>query len=145
MEIKIINANDLFREYDGLVGLTMLNIYTLSKEKEVIRLYHFDRKNREHLYLLRVALMVRDVYQFPIEVESSKWDIFCLNWKLRKGFNKVKRYEPIIGENEEWLYQKGGICVPEILDFMRPDGKQRIGDGFTFADIYAQYYEGGCN
>ena len=86
--------------------------------------------------------MARDVYQFPIEVEGSKWDIFCLNWKLRKGFDKVKRYEPIIGENEEWLYQKGGICVPEILDFMRPDGKQRIGDGFTFADIYNQYYEG---
>lgn len=145
MENKIIKASDLFREYDGLVGLTMLNIYTLSKENNVIRLYHFDRKNREHLFLLRVALIARDVYQFPIEVEGSWWDIFRLNWKIHKGFNKVKRYKPIVDSDENKLYAKGGICVPEILDFMRPDGKERLGDSFTFADIYTQYYEGSLN
>ena len=145
METKIIRASDLFREYDGLVGLTMLNLFSISKENKIIRLYHFDRKNREHLYILRVALMARDIYGFPLEVEGSWWDIFCLNWKIRKGFDKIKRYKPVAGEGEEWLYPKGGTCVPELLDLMRPDGISRIGENFTFANIYNQYYEGSCN
>lgn len=132
MTIDTINMQDVFREYDGLVGLTMLNIYTLSKDLGTIRLINFDRKNKEHLYMLRVALIARDIYQMPIEIEGSWWDIFCINWKIRKGFNKVNR--------APWAAVRG-VWVPEVLDFMRPDGIQRLGENFTFADIYRQYYE----
>ena len=128
------------REYDGLVGLTLLNIWSITKEAKVIRLYHFDKKNKEHLFALRVALIARDLYQFPVEVEGSWWDIFCLNWSLRKGFSKVKRYKPkkIYGET---LYRRGGVCLPELLDLMRPDGAARVHEGFTFGEIYEAYYE----
>lgn len=132
MPVETINMQDIFREYDGLVGLTMLNIYSLSKDIGTIRLINFDRKNKEHLYMLRVALIARDIYQMPIEIEGSWWDIFCINWKIRKGFDKVKR--------ANWAAVRG-ILVPEVLDFMRPDGIQRLGENFTFADIYKQYYE----
>lgn len=132
MPVETINMQDIFREYDGLVGLTMLNIYSLSKDIGTIRLINFDRKNKEHLYMLRVALIARDIYQMPIEIEGSWWDIFCINWKIRKGFDKVKR--------ANWAVVRG-IQVPEVLDFMRPDGIQRLGENFTFADIYKQYYE----
>lgn len=133
------------REYDGLVGLTLLNIWSISKEKQAIRLYHFDRKNEEHLFILRVALLARDLYDFSLEVEGSRWDIFCLNWKVRKGFKSVKRYRPVFGEGEKWPYAKGGVCVPELLDLMRKDGIMRLGEDFTFADIYRCYYEGSLN
>lgn len=133
------------REYDGLIGLTMLNLFSISKERKAIRLYHFDKKNKEHLYILRVALMARDIYNFPIEVEGSWWNIFYLNWKIKKGFDKVKRYKPIINDTKEELYAKGGIPVPELLELMRPDGIKRLGENFTFADIYHQYYEGSLN
>ena len=145
MDMQTNKGVTLFREYDGLIGLTLLNLYTISRENKIIRLYHFDRKNTEHLYLLRIALMARDIYDFSLEVEGSWWDIFCLNWKLRKGFRKVKRYKHITGEDEEWLYAKGGTHVPELLDLMRSDGIERLGENFTFADIYHQYYEGSCN
>lgn len=128
------------RNYDGLVGLTMLNIYSLSKENKTIRLYNFNFKNFEHLYLLRIALMARTVYDFDIEIEGSWWDVFKLNWKIRKGFEKVKRCKIKIGENDS-----NGINVPMILDFMRPDGIARLGKDFTFADIYHDYYEGSLN
>lgn len=121
------------REYDGLVGLTMLNIYSLSKELGVIRLVNFDKKNKEHLFILRIALIAREMYGMPVEVEGNWWDIFCLNWKIRKGFNRIKR--------AHWA-NLSGIWVPDLLNFMRPDGKQRLGESFTFADIYNAYYEG---
>lgn len=127
---------ETLRTYDGLVGLTFVNIYSLSKDIGIIRLINFDRKNKEHLYMLRIALMARDFYQMPIEIKGSWWDIFCVNWKIRKGFNKVKR--------ANWATVKG-IWIPEVLDFMRPDGIQRLGERFTFADIYNQYYERSLN
>ena len=133
------------REYDGLVGLTLLNIWSISKEKQAIRLYHFDKKNKEHLFILRIALLARDLYDFSLEVEGSRWDIFCLNWKVRKGFKSVKRYKHTLGKNEKRLYTKGDICVPELLNLMRKDGIMRLGEGFTFVDIYQRYYEGSLN
>lgn len=129
-------SQTVMREYDGLVGLTMLNLYSMSKELEVIRLFNFNPKNKEHLYVLRVALMARDIYQFPIEVELSGWALFKLNWKLRKGFNRVHKIRR--GEYR-------GIWTDKMLDFMRPDGLQRLGEDFSFADIYEAYYEGSCD
>lgn len=135
MEKQTVKTDELFREYDGLVSLTMLNLYTLTKDKKKIRLINFDRKDPEHLYLLRVALMARDVYSKPIEIACSWWDIFCLNWKVRKSFEKIKKS----------VWGTSGIDVQEILDFMRQDGINRLGNNFTFADIYHHYYEGSLN
>ena len=56
-----------------------------------------------------------------------------MNWKHRKGFNRVKKMKDNINN---------GISVPGLLDLMRPDGIQRIGEDFSFADIYEEYYEG---
>jgi hypothetical protein len=134
--------DDLYRAYDQVVSLTLLNIWKITHEREVIRLYHFDRKNKEHMYILHIALLARDLFGFPIEVEGSRWDIFCLNRKLRKGFEKVKRYKHVTGEGAEWLYAKGGVCVPELIDFMRPEAEEQCGCYFPFRAIYEAYYEG---
>lgn len=134
--IKLDEAT--LREYDGLVGLTMLNIYSLSKEKGIIRLQRFDRKRKDHLFVLRVALMARDIYQFPIEVDAIDewWGRFCLNRKLRKHFDKVSKAPD---------YSADGVWVTKLLEFMKPDGVARLGENFSFADIYDAYYEGSCN
>lgn len=127
-----MEQNQKYREYDGLVGLTMLNLYSAAKESQAINLFGFDRKNKEHLYLLRIAYYVRDLYNYEIRISNSWWDIFCLNWKNRKGFKPVKKI-------------KGNptcsISVTKMLDLMRPDGIARIGENFSFADIYEEYYE----
>lgn len=125
--------NPLIREYDGLIGLTCLNLYTIAKNTKTIRLYSFDRHNHEHLYLLRIALLARDLYDFNLEIESSWWDVLRLNWKIRKGFNKIGRIKSQF---------EGGIQTTEMLNFMRPDGIERCGRNFSFADIYHEYYEG---
>lgn len=133
---------NLIREYDGLVGLTMLNIYSISKEKKIIHLKNFNKKNREHLYILRVALMARSVYNFPIEVEGKWWNIFTLNQRIKKGFDKIKRCKLDNRESKNEVSINGEINVPELLNLMRSDGIKRLGKGFTFANIYYQYYRG---
>ena len=65
-----------------------------------------------------------------------------MNWRMRKSFSKVKRYKPLIDENGEKLYAKDGFFpVPEMLELMRPDGVERCGENFSFADIFKAYYE----
>lgn len=133
--MKDLNKYDrkILTEYDGLIGLTMYNLYTLSKDCGAIRIDNFNRHNKEHLYLLRVSLIARDVYQVPVEMSGSWWNVFCVNWKIRKGFSRVKRVAK---------FDTGNFDVSAVLDFMRPDAIKRIGTDFSFADIYDAYYEG---
>ena len=135
MPIEKVEDN-LYREYDGLVGLTLLNIYSKSKDAGKIRLLEFDRKNKEHLFVLRVALLGRDLYRMPVEVDCGWWDRLRLNRKLRKGFDKVGRVPDFVVK---------GVWVPHLLDLMRVDAEERLGGNFTFADIYNTYYEGSCD
>ena len=121
------------REYDGLVGLTFNNLCAASNNKEIV-LLNFNRKNLEHLYLLRVALLVRDVTGYEVKVNCSWWNFLMLNHKIRKGFKKIERSKERNGIDTDWM-----------LDLMRRDGQQRIDKNFTFADIYNQYYEGSLN
>ena len=121
------------REYDGLIGLTLYEIYKLSKDMGKIRLIDFNRYRKEHMYLLRVALMARDIYGMSIEIEGKWWDILCINWKIRKGFDKVSRAP---------YWAVNGIWVQDLLDLMRPVARERLGEKFTFGEIYDEYYKG---
>lgn len=125
--------DSIYHEYDGLVGLSLMNIHTASKDEGVIRLLNFNRCNKEHLYLLRIALYARDIYDMPIELDCDSWDVFVINWKLRKKFRKIKKAS---------RFACKGVRTYAMLDMMREDGKARIGENFTFADIYNHYYKG---
>lgn len=131
--ILVLENEAKLREYDGLVGLTFNNLCAASNDQKIV-LLNFDRKSFEHLYLLRIALLVRDVTNYEIKVDCSWWDLFMLNRKIRKGFKKIKRSKERSGIDTNWM-----------LDLMRGDGQQRIDKNFTFADIYSQYYEGSLN
>ena len=126
----------VMHEYDGLVGLTLLNLYNMSVELGVIRLFEFNPKSKEHIYILRLALMARAIYRLPVEVELNRWELFKLNWKLRRGFDPIHK----ISRGEYC-----GIWVDKMLESMRPEGIQRLGEDFSFADIYEAYYEGSCD
>ena len=76
---------ELFREYDGLIGLTMVNLYSLSKANKQIELGGFNRKNREHLFLLRVALLTETIHKIPVYVQCSIWDWIWINLKEGKA------------------------------------------------------------
>lgn len=123
-----------YRHYDELIATTLENIYEKSKDG-VIRLYCFNAKDKEHMCILRIALIARDLFQFPIEVDASWWDVVCLNWKLRKNFDKVKRFKVKLGKDA-----LKGINVPMLIDKFHTMSGVHFG-GVDFKDVYEAYYE----
>ena len=123
-----------YRHYDELIATTLENIYEMSKDG-VIRLYCFNAKDKEHMCILRIALIARDLFQFPIEVDASSWDVVCLNWKLRKNFDKVKRFKVKPGKDAP-----KGINVLMLIDKFHTMSGVHFG-GVDFKDVYEAYYE----
>lgn len=124
-----------YRNYDGMVATALETIWELSSEDGVIRLYRFDRKNKEHMCILRIALMARDLYQYPVEVDASWWEVLCLNHQLRKNFDKVKRFRLKVGENDN-----KSVNVPMMIDGFRAIANEHFGC-VNFKEIYETYYE----
>lgn len=131
-EIKMVNAQELLDNYDEIINITMVNLYTLTKEKETIIISDFDRKNRDHLFVIRVALMAKDVYGFPLKMRCGFWDWVILNWKM----HKLSRFIP--RDNVSLPV----VNIPKLLEFMYPPIKGYMGENFKFEHIYNQFYEG---
>lgn len=129
----LFTKDELYREYDQLIGLTMQEIIKASKDEGVIRLLNFNPINKGHIYLLRIALFVRDIYDMPIELDCDSWDILRINWKMRKGFSKVKKAH---------LFACKGVRSYALTEQIRNIGKERIGEHFLLEDIYNVYYKG---
>ena len=129
----MFTKDELYREYDQLIGLTMQEIIKASKDEGVIRLLNFNPANKGHIYLLRIALFVRDIYDMPIELDCTNREIFRINWKIRKGFSKVKRAH---------RFACKGVRSYALAEQIRNIGKERIGEHFLLEDIYNVYYKG---
>lgn len=134
-ETKTINANELFDKYDEIINITMINLYTLSKEKREIVLSDINRKDRNHLFILRVALIAKDVYNFPLKIQTSFWNWLCLNWRMRKISHRVPRVKEY----------DNPINVNRLIGFMQNPIKKYMGVDFEFANIYNQFYKGDLN
>ena len=134
-ELTMCRDEETYRHYDGMVATALETIWKLSSDDNVVRLYHFDRKNKEHMCILRIALIARDIFQFPIEVDASWWDIVCLNWQLHKNFDKIKRFRLKVGKNDN-----KGVNVPMMIDGFRAIANEHFGC-VNFKEIYEAYYE----
>ena len=129
-EIKTIRVEELFNKYDEIINITMVNLYTLTKEKGEIIISDFDRKNRDHLFIIRVALMAKDIYGFPLKMRCSFWSWIILNWKMRK----LSRFIP--RDNQTLPV----VNIRKLLEFMYPPIKEYMGENFEFAHIYNAFY-----
>jgi len=121
--------DDMYRKYDIVVSEMLTEIMSVSSEKKVIRLLEFNRKDKNHLFVLRMALMARDLYQLPVEIDCSWWDRLALNWKIRKNFKRI-------GKVPDFCFN--GVWVPHVLDLI----KIKTNFVFDFSNIYDTYYEG---
>ena len=127
----------LLDAYDTVINLCLVNFYTLSNEKKEIILTNIDRKNKEHLFMLRIALIAKDVLNSSLYFQTGFWNWLMLNWKLRK----LSRRVPRVKDREKV------IDIQELLDFMRPGIEEFIRETepeavFSFGDIYDEFYKG---
>ena len=118
------------KQYDEIVGITLVNLYSLSKNQEAVVFKNFDPYDEEHLYVLSTAVAALSILSKPIRFNAMP----------------IKRYKfaSIIKHPKvEWKKRgKGGIDVDELLEFMRPTAQKITGDEwFMFSDIYSEYYE----
>ena len=134
MTIEEANV-EIYRQFDQAVGLTLREMLKYFSPDGGLHLLGFDHNNMEHMYVLRIALMARDLWQVKVTIDSTWLNWRRLNWKLRKGFDKVGRTP------SGWVK---GVPVPEFLDEIRAIAKEKVGveDNFDFGTIYKLYYEG---
>lgn len=123
---------ELLDKYDMAVGTLMLNLYSLSKNSESIILSNIDRNNKEHLLVLRTALIAKDIYNRQVLLHTNLWNWIVLNWRMRKLTHRVPREK-----STDML-----IDVNEVLDFMRPTFVELIGEDFNFGHVYDAFYKG---
>lgn len=124
---------ELYHKYDEVVSLTLSNLMVSTRPNKKIQLLGFTRKNIEHLFVLRVALMARDIFGVPVEIDASWRDVVYINWKIRKNFGKIKRMA--------WA-DPNGMPIDIVLNYMRDSIKENLGADFNFGNIYHAYYEG---
>ena len=118
------------KQYDEIVGITLVNLYSLSQNKEALVFKNFDPTDEEHLYVLAVAVNSLSIIGKPIRFNAP--------WYKRNKVAAAYKTDKV-----EWVKRgKGGFDVQEMLDFMRPTAQKITGDEwFMFGDIYSAYYE----
>lgn len=129
-QITMNDVDELYNKYDEVINIIMVNLYTLSKDAKKIVLEGINRKNEDHLLVLRVALMAKDIYGFPLALDVGFWDSFVLNWRARKITRHIPREKD----------SKIAISVPEMVNFMYDPIREYLGKNFKFADIYDAFY-----
>ena len=126
------NKDILYDKYDQAINVVMVNIYTLTKEKGQIILENIDRNNKDHLLILRVAMIAKDVYNFQLKLKTGFWNWVVLNWRMRTLSRFVRR------ERES----DANVDVDALVNFMTPILQEDIGKFFCFEDIYDAFYKG---
>ena len=126
------NIDELLDKYDEIINITMSNIYTLCKNDGEIIISNLDRKNKDHLFILRVALLAKDIFNFPLKIQTSWWNWLILNWKMRKISRRIPREKK----------KKPMVNTLELIEFMYPPIKEYMEEDFKFEHIYNQFYKG---
>lgn len=122
----------LYNLYDQAINALMINIYTLTKDKREIVLSDINPKDKNHLLILRVALIAKDVYDFPLKIKTNFWNWLALNWKMRKMSYHIPREKD----------QEENVNIEALIDFMTPALREVINEDFEFCHIYNAFYKG---
>lgn len=125
--------NDLFVKYDSLCYATMTNIRILTSQAERIAFRNFNYNNKEHKFVLAVAMACWNVLGGkPIAVDTG---VLTRN-KINKEYSSTCKVDRV--KQSDTIF----VNVEEMLEFMRGPALGLCGESFTFGDIYDAYYSG---
>lgn len=135
-EIKIISAPEYIglrnRKFDEIAAAAYVNIFTLTKEADVIAIAPFDPRNKEHLFVLGVAKGVSGVTQKPVAIDTNRFQL----WRINRGLAKECRYEKTT--DKDLIH---AVDPNSLLSFMREWASELMEEeNFNFGQIYQAFY-----
>ena len=116
--------------YDRIITTAMINMYSLSKEKEEIILKNVDPNNISHLFMIEIAKIVNLYWGFKIKIQTSFFNFRKLKKQLRLSKKNSKRISP----------KKKNYSAIKIEKFLKDIQKAYEGEPSIFRNIYDAYY-----
>lgn len=116
--------------YNQLSEICLINLYTISKEKEKVELKGFSFKNKRHLFLLNIAGILHNLYGYEIILETKFLDFikYKIHTKHSKFIHRKAKLE-------------NGI---DIEDFLNHIADAQIIEKNIWNKIYDEFF-GGMN
>ncbi len=119
-----------YKEMDNVVQATLVNLYTLSKDIKEIRIYNFDNKSKDHLYLLSIANIASTIFNFPVKIKMNRIKLQFLKWKYPNLYKNIQKCDEAFS-----------FSAKTLLEDMQRMLIPHLGKEWNYSDIYEAYYE----
>lgn len=122
---------NLLSNYDSLCYAAFLNIKYLTEGADYIYLKNFDYNNKEHQFIIAIVNACYTILnKKEVIMDIRIFQKLALERKY-KAIGKIKK-----PKEENTIY----VDVPDLLNYMRGAAHNLFGQGFSFGDIYDEYY-----
>lgn len=129
-------SDTFYRKIDSICDIAITNIYTASKKDKKIVLSNIDVNNEDHMFLVNIGIIARDIFDWPIYFCGNIWNWFKLYRKTKKENRTYLRFLFPLEKKKT----KNIIDSEEFLKFMTPLLKTVEEENITYGDIYKIYY-----
>lgn len=128
---------ELERKYNQICEAALVKIYVKTQdlvdtEDGVVPLKNFNFRNDEHKFILGVARALGGIRGTQVAVDTNFIRLWWENRKIKVENSKLLKYKK--------EYNEYAADPEEILAELRPWAEELCGCGFTFDDIYYEFY-----
>ena len=129
--------DELEDRYNKICEAAIIKIYTKTQdlvdtENGIVPLKNFDFRNDEHKFVLSAARALGGIKGVQVAVDTNFVRLWWENRKIKVEGSKLLKYKK--------EYEPYAVEPEELLDTLRPWAEEMCGEGFTFADIYYEFY-----
>lgn len=124
------NYEELYKQYDGILGATIINIFSFSKKDNYIVFNNFDYKNKLHRVFLESAFLLSTTHKMDIYLNMPLHSFLYFKYFVIK-----KRGEKVFRIRDA---QENGVNIEEVAEFEAKSYNHTIS---IFDDIYDAYYK----
>ena len=121
---------ELYKQYDGILGATIINIFSFSKKDNYIVFNNFDYKNKLHRVFLESAFLLSTTHKMDIYLNMPLHSFLYFKYFVIK-----KRGEKVFRIRDA---QENGVNIEEVAEFEAKSYNLAIS---VLDDIYDAYYK----
>ena len=123
------SEEELYKQYDGIIGATVINIFSFSKNNNKIVFNNFDYKNKTHRVFLESAFLLSTTHKMDIYLNMPLFPFLYFKYfVVKKRNDKIFRIKKV---------QENGMNIEEVAKFEAESYNHSV---YVFDDIYNAYY-----